>query len=1143
VGESSPLHSKIDARHLARVLEDVRKRRAGGETLSDEAVLDAYPELGPQLAIELRKLGVIQRARRLADSRVLTLTADERAAASAATQLAPDSIPGYEVLGEIHRGGQGVVYHAIQNSTQREVAIKVMREGPFAGAYDRMRFEREVRVLSAMKHPNIVSIHDSGIAAGLTYFVMNYIAGEPLDTFVAKTRCGVDAVLRLFVKICDAVNAAQLCGVIHRDLKPGNIRIDDRGEPHVLDFGLAKIDRQSPVPSSPSADPSFQAPVPSPQAGVPRFQSPVESGRSSGPSSGDWQLETGNYTETGQFVGSLPWASPEQAEGAPSEVDVRTDVYSLGVILFQALTGLFPYPVGGGLQTVLDNIQNAVPIRPSAIRREINDEVETIVLKCLQKDRQRRYQNAGELSRDVQRYLRGEPIDAKRDSTLYVLRKQLRRYRVPVVAALAVFVSLIAGIIGTTRATWRAQRAEAEAEARAGEEFRLRERADWESYKACLTAADAALGANDTVTAKARLDASPARLRGWEWQQLASRLDQSLASYPVAGEIISRCAISPDGSVVILPLSKGGLSEVDARTGQSVRTITPPGPDVTAIEFSNDGSRMALGLRSGEIIVRSLKDDREVVRFQAGPVGAIAALAFGPDATLLASASVPGSGPNSIQVWKAESGEAFGTIEETEAGITSMAFRPDGRVLVSGHMKPHAGFRMWDVETWRELHSVDFVGQDVYDVRFDPSGRVLAVASQESSIKLYDAESGVEVRKLAGHSASVRGIAFDAAGRRLASASADQTVRVWDVDSGASLSCRRGHLNAVTQVAFLPGDSGLVSISVAESMIKLWDEQQDEEPLTFDTGKYFVFFLAFSADGRRLFTHQRCWDSDTWQEIAQLAGRKEWDGNVWVYPDSSVEWASNSPRQAEFAFYRNGRPVLRITEPVAGPIVSSDGGEFALGLPRGAWRIFRADDGRLVREIAVDAKSAKRAKFSHDSRKLLAWTSDGHWTIWEVETGRELLSGVHGSDQLVNAVFSFDDRLIATASYDGAARICDAQTGRELHVLRPSGAPTGDQAVVWSVAFSPDGTRLATGSKDRRIRIWDVATGQELAALTKHAGTVMSLSWSPDGKQLASGGYDGTVCIWDSLRRAERRARANAFGKLDSIPRSIRKSD
>jgi len=346
-----------------------------------------------------------EEARQRANATVSTPPAD-----STLATLAPDSIVGYRIVRELHRGGQGVVYEAFQESTRRKVAIKVMKEGPFAGAADEARFDREVQVLGQLNHPNIVTIHDSGSSAGHHYFVMDYVPGQSLDAYMASARPSIDESLRLFARVCDAVNAAHLRGVIHRDLKPGNVRIDTEGEPRVLDFGLAKV-------ATTDSDVSAM-------------------------------------TMTGQFVGSLPWASPEQAEAVPSKIDVRTDVYSLGVILYHMLTGKFPYNVIGNVRDVLDNILTAEPTRPSTLRgegerlaRRINDEVETIVLKCLHKERERRYQTAGELARDVKHYLNGEPIEAKRDSLPYVLRKRLKRHKLAVGFAAGLLAVVTAGFV------------------------------------------------------------------------------------------------------------------------------------------------------------------------------------------------------------------------------------------------------------------------------------------------------------------------------------------------------------------------------------------------------------------------------------------------------------------------------------------------------------------------------------------------------------------------------------------------------------------------------------------------------------------------------------------------------------------------
>jgi tetratricopeptide (TPR) repeat protein len=338
-----------------------------------------------------------------------------------------DWLPNYRLLGEVHRGGQGVVYRALQESTGREVAVKVLKQGPFAGPEDRQRFEREVRVLAALRHPHIVSVHDGGSADGFFWFVMDWIPGRSLSEHVAHERPSVPDLLRLFVRIADAVHAAHLRGVAHRDLKPGNIRVDPEGAPHVLDFGLAKL---------PTTD------------------------------------EDDGMTRTGQFVGSLPWASPEQAEGRQDEVDLRTDVYSLGVLLYESLTGRFPYRVSGSLREVMDAIATADPPPPSRAARELDDEVDAIVLRCLAKEPARRYQTAGEVARDLERYLAGQPIDARRDSTGYLLRKTLRRYRVPLAVGGLFLVVVTAATIVLSILLHRQRflRNEAERHARAARE-------------------------------------------------------------------------------------------------------------------------------------------------------------------------------------------------------------------------------------------------------------------------------------------------------------------------------------------------------------------------------------------------------------------------------------------------------------------------------------------------------------------------------------------------------------------------------------------------------------------------------------------------------------------------------------------------
>ncbi|MBL8877712.1 MAG: serine/threonine protein kinase [Phycisphaerales bacterium] len=355
-------------------------------------------------------------------------------------------LPGYDLRGQTHRGGQGVVYRATQRSTGRDVAIKVMRQGPFASRSERMRFEREVQVLGRLHHPDIVTIHDSGLAAGHFYLVTDFVDGVPLDRFAAASGRKIRPIVALFERICQAVNAAHLCGVTHRDLKPANILVDSDGRPRVLDFGLAKLDE----------------PV---AANFPECGDSTAAAHSS-----DEAFFREEFTIAGEFLGSIPWCSPEQAAGAL--IDIRSDVYSLGVMLYRALTGRFPYTTSGPLDVVLGAVRGEPPASPRDVRRDVDGDLATILLKCLEKQPGNRYQTAGELARDLSRWQRGEPIEAKRSSTAYLLRMTLRRHwlaagvggisLVLIVGALiAVFVALRAAQRERDAARLEAEKAQA----------------------------------------------------------------------------------------------------------------------------------------------------------------------------------------------------------------------------------------------------------------------------------------------------------------------------------------------------------------------------------------------------------------------------------------------------------------------------------------------------------------------------------------------------------------------------------------------------------------------------------------------------------------------------------------------------------
>ncbi|MFO0973751.1 MAG: serine/threonine-protein kinase [Phycisphaerae bacterium] len=401
------------AEQIGALLNEYLDRQRAGEALSVDDFVASHPDCAAELRQHLAGVRMIGGLSGVGGGssdadRTHVITPGSGSSAPPRERVRrPDErglpqIDGYEVQRELGRGGMGVVFRALQKSTKRAVALKVLLEGPFASDSARRRFEREIELAAQLRHPNIVPIYDSGSCDGRMYYAMEYVHGRTLDDYLRTDGGSVENRLRLFLKVCLAISHAHLRGVVHRDLKPANVLVDAEGEPRILDFGLAK-------------------------AGG---------------------MRDANMSMTAQIVGTPAYMAPEQVAGDPMAIDMRTDVYGLGVMLYEMLCGAMPYPTQVALGEVLHNIVHVEPQRPSRVKRELSDELETILLKALQKKREARYQSVAALGDDVRRFLEGEPIAAKRDSATYLIGKALwmRRYTAAAVGTIVILVGVALGM-------------------------------------------------------------------------------------------------------------------------------------------------------------------------------------------------------------------------------------------------------------------------------------------------------------------------------------------------------------------------------------------------------------------------------------------------------------------------------------------------------------------------------------------------------------------------------------------------------------------------------------------------------------------------------------------------------------------------
>jgi WD40 repeat protein len=1015
----------------------------------------------------------------------------------------------YEVLKEIARGGMGVVFRARQVSLNRSVAIKMILAGHLASPTDVQRFQAEAEMGAHLNHPHIVPIYEVGEHRGQHYFSMKLMEGGSLAGQINAGRWKMDSpqqqrkAAHLIATVARAVEHAHQRGLLHRDLKPGNILFDLEGRAHVSDFGLSK-----------------------------RVQPAAEGEQARGES----------LTISGVVVGTPSYMAPEQAT-ALRTVTTAADVYSLGAVLYELLTGKVPFRADTPLET-LRQVTSTDPPRPRGLNPMINRDLETIALKCLEKEPHSRYASAAALAEDLERWLAGEPIHARPAGPLERAAKWAKRR--PASAALCGLLAT-AILLGLGALVWSWQAAEAAEGAqkqRANKEAEEKRRLAIKLYFKNIALARLEFAENNLSRADELLKECEADLRGWEWHFLDRYVHpDSLTLRQHTAGVVS-LAFSADGdrlASVSSPMLNRHVYEGVRRNGRRKPTtnswqgkagavrifrtsdgsellrIDPKTDLVCCVALSPDGKSVACSggtpSWSGFIKVFDATTGAELFSMT-GHKGPVRSVAYSPDGQRLAS----GSDDGTAKLWDAKSGKLLRTIADRDSSITAVCavgFSPDGRRL-AGAILEDATVRIWDSATGRQLCKLQGHTGNVNRLAFSPDGQRLATASEDHTVKVWQADTGRELITLAGHADGVAGVAFSPDGGRLVSAGYDNAVRVWDSASGLLCFTLAGHVAAVMDVAFSPDGQRLATASLDDT-IKLWSAKGgyavEALRLAGATGG-----LVFSPDGRHLAGLRGhdvvILDGTTRKEVRTLKGHEMQTAALAYAPDgkrlaslgfdNTVRLWDPSTGQAIRTLQLGGKPTGGVD--ARGLAYSSDGKRFAASAQRQTVKVWDAATGQQLHDFRASAESVA---FSPDARRL-AWAGPEGLKVRDAVTGKEIYA-VNGSFYLV--LFSPDgSRLIALGS--AGVQFLDAETGKEVMALRSGGVERLDLA-----ALSPDGRRLALVGPRNVIRLWDTSSGEEALALPGHAASVCGLAFSPDGHRLASADLDGVIHFWDATPR------------------------
>lgn len=1078
----------------------------------------------------------------------------------------------YEILAEIAHGGMGVVYRARQISLNRTVALKMIRTGEFASAAEVERFQSEAEAAAMLEHPHIVSIHEIGTRRGQQYFSMQLIEGGSLaqalrrGEWIVKDRESSRQAAEFLATVARAVHYAHQRGILHRDLKPGNILLDVQGQPFITDFGLAKL---------------------------------VES--------------DSTLTQSGHIVGTASYMSPEQASAVRS-LTTATDVYSLGAILYELLAARPPHRGDSVLDTLV-MVRQQEPARPTTINPGVDLDLETICLKCLEKDPARRYGSAEALAEDLERWLHYEPIRARRSTVWERGVKWARRQ--PMVASMTASILLLV-VVGflTVSLLWK-DAAQARDTATQAEEEKEQQRvfAVAEQGKAEQARDDEKAQRKKADDAKRQEQDQRRKFQRLYIEQLLDKV----ANLNDNNEAARAALLLARGLQVVSPEDEDLARILRTNLGEmrsqlcALKVMLPHQKTVRMAVFSGDGKRVLTGGEDKTACLWDAGTGKLLATLKHG--NAVRAGAFSPDDKFVATGT-----NKAVHFWDMD-GKALGARLDHPSWVNSLTFSPDGKKLLSSCSDK--AVRLWNIE---DVESVALIGemrndlktedQGIYAMAFSPNNKLVATVGVAGFTQLWDARtakpfdpslhqkgtvravqfrtntalvtggddglkfyvagkdlapqeikgvgiiqaldyapalnltaaggidgnartfSGVGgLRSILRHNDRVSALAFSRDGKMLLSGSEDQTVRLWESDTGFALGMPFSLPCPVYRVAF-SADGKTILAQGPDKIVRLWNAPGSDAirpPLQQDVGG--IPAVAYSRDGKKVLASLgiasggfRLWDADTGELLGLSKDRKESLRSVAFHPDGQIFLTGGGDKMARLWDANTAKEIGKPCEHKA--IVNlvrfrPDGKKFVAIADNRTAQLWDTATQEPLGKPMISKRKILTAAFSPDGKVLMTAGGepgqDGEGArLWDAATGEPIGDGLkHPADFIRAVAFSPDGRFACTAGDDNTVRLWD-MAKNELR------AELGHNGPIEAVVFSNDSKTLLTGSEDRTARLWDVTTGKLRLPPILHARGVQAVAFSANDRLIATGCRDQAARIWDA-----------ATGQLISTPRRL----